>query len=164
MLRFTIELRTSRLLDWMGAQLDTDSDGQGGPHDASHALREGMAARTPVSKLQGEPVLYLDAAPVELRARAALLVRRLHGRLRPARRQRARRDRLGGLGGLFAEHEAYAWGGPRRAGTGPRTGIRSLKNRRLCRHGIWRFHRVRPHEHRARGRRRSRFLRRAIGL
>ena len=57
-----------RFLDWMGAQLDAGSDGQGGLHDASHALREGMAAGTPISELQGEPALYLDAAPVELHA------------------------------------------------------------------------------------------------
>ncbi|MFM0114964.1 hypothetical protein [Paraburkholderia nemoris] len=57
-----------RFLDWMGAQFDAGSEGQGGPHDAAHALREGMAARTPISELHDEPVLYLDAAPVELRA------------------------------------------------------------------------------------------------
>ena len=57
-----------RFLDWMGTQLDAGSQGQGGLHDASHALREGMSAGTPVNELQGEPVLYLDAAPVEMRA------------------------------------------------------------------------------------------------
>lgn len=57
-----------RFLDWMGAQLDAGIEGQGSPHDATHALREGMAAGTPISELQGESVLYLDAAPVELRA------------------------------------------------------------------------------------------------
>jgi hypothetical protein len=55
-------------LDWMGAQLDPGREGQGGPHDAEHALRDGMAAGTPASELQAEPVLYLEAAPVELRA------------------------------------------------------------------------------------------------
>lgn len=57
-----------RFLDWMGAQLDAGSSGQGERHDAAHALREGLAAGTPASELQGEAVLYLDAAPVELRA------------------------------------------------------------------------------------------------
>jgi hypothetical protein len=57
-----------RFLDWMSAQLGGSSEGQGGPHDAAHALREGMAARTPISELHDEPELYLDAAPVELRA------------------------------------------------------------------------------------------------
>ncbi|CAE6788544.1 hypothetical protein G2912_21345 [Paraburkholderia aspalathi] len=57
-----------RFLDWMGAQLGGSSEGQGGPHDAAHALREGMPARTPISELHDQPVLYLDAAPVELRA------------------------------------------------------------------------------------------------
>lgn len=57
-----------RFLDWMGTQLDAGSAGQDGPHDAAHALREGMAAGTPISELHDEPVLYLDAAPVELRA------------------------------------------------------------------------------------------------
>ena len=53
-----------RFLDWMGAQREV----QGAPHDAAHALREGMEAGTPAGELQGEPVLYPDAAPVELRA------------------------------------------------------------------------------------------------
>lgn len=57
-----------RFLDWMGAQLDVGSEGQGGSYDAAHALREGMEAGTPASELHGEQVLYLDAAPVELRA------------------------------------------------------------------------------------------------
>ncbi|MGB8421602.1 hypothetical protein [Paraburkholderia sp.] len=57
-----------RFLDWMVAQLDTGSAEQDGLHDAAHALREGMAAGVPASELHGEPVLYIDAAPVELRA------------------------------------------------------------------------------------------------
>jgi hypothetical protein len=57
-----------RFLDWMGAQLDAGSAGQDGLYDAAHALREGMAAGAPASNLHGEPVLYIDAAPVELRA------------------------------------------------------------------------------------------------
>ncbi|MFM0006263.1 hypothetical protein PQR57_35415 [Paraburkholderia dipogonis] len=57
-----------RFLDWMGAQIDAGSAGRDGLHDVGHALREGMAAGTPASSLNGEPVLYIDAAPVELRA------------------------------------------------------------------------------------------------
>jgi hypothetical protein len=55
-------------LDWMGAQLDPGSEGQGEPLDVEHALREGMAAGTPACALQAESVLYLDDAPVELHA------------------------------------------------------------------------------------------------
>ncbi|MFM0086897.1 hypothetical protein PQR46_08150 [Paraburkholderia sediminicola] len=57
-----------QFLDWMGTQLDTGSAEQDGPNDAAHALREGMAAGAPASDLHGEPVLYIDDAPVELRA------------------------------------------------------------------------------------------------
>ncbi|MFP3564518.1 hypothetical protein [Paraburkholderia sp. SIMBA_030] len=57
-----------RFLDWMGAQLDRGSAAQDDLHDAAHALREGMIAGAPASGLDGEPVLYIDAAPVELRA------------------------------------------------------------------------------------------------
>ncbi|WP_087750667.1 hypothetical protein [Paraburkholderia caledonica] len=57
-----------QFLDWLSTQLNAGSEGQSGPHDTVHALREGMAAGTPASELGGEPVLYLDAAPVELRA------------------------------------------------------------------------------------------------
>jgi hypothetical protein len=57
-----------RFLDWMGAQLGAGSAGQDSLHDAAHALREGMTAGAPASSLHGEPVLYIDAAPVELRA------------------------------------------------------------------------------------------------
>ncbi len=57
-----------RFLDWMGVQIGAGSPGQDGPHDAARALREGMTAGAPASALDGKPVLYLDAAPVELRA------------------------------------------------------------------------------------------------